>query len=70
MQLAPDLIPVAGLEETSFEEMLSSVGFAVRQIPTKQLHPEYQGGQYKILQACRLGPEADSNGTMVQSVGQ
>ena len=42
--------------------MLASAGFAVLHVPVSQLHPEYQGGEYWVLRACRLGPapEADT----------
>ena len=33
--------------------MLAAAGFAVSHVPVKQLHSEYQSGDYVVLRACR-----------------
>ena len=44
---------IAGRGEKTFEAMLSSAGFAVSRVPVRQLHEEYQSGDYVVLRACR-----------------
>ena len=39
--------------------MLSSAGFAVSHVPVRQLHPEYQSGDYVVLRACRYDAARD-----------
>ena len=40
--------------------MLSSAGFAVSRVPLRQLHEEYQSGDYVVLRACRYDAAQDS----------
>ncbi len=45
-----------GRGEADFEALLAASGFAVRHVPTAQLHEEYRGGEYCVLRACLLDP--------------
>ena len=45
-----------GRGEAEFEALLAASGFAVRHVPTAQLHEEYRGGEYRVLRACLLDP--------------
>ena len=35
--------------------MLAERDFAVERVPCSMLHPEYQGGEYRVLRACKRG---------------
>ena len=48
--------------------MLSSAGFAVSRVPVRQLHEEYQGGDYVVLRACRYDAARVPGSARPQSV--
>ena len=45
-----------GRGEAEVEALLAASGFAVRRVPTAQLHEEYRGGEYCVIRACLLDP--------------
>ena len=44
----------AGLQEGGFLTLLEGAGFAVQEVPQRQLAPEYQTGSYRVVRACRI----------------
>ncbi len=46
---------LSGRGEDTFENMLAEREFAVMRVPTEMLHEEYQGGEYRVLRACKRG---------------
>ena len=44
-----------GRGEEEFEALLAGRDFAVERVPLGMLHAEYQGGEYRVLRACKRG---------------
>lgn len=49
------LCPLAGLKEDSLLELLEGRGFALAEVPQRQLGEEYrEAGCYQVVRACRI----------------
>lgn len=49
------VVVLPGRGEEEFEAMLADRDFAVERVPLGMLHTEYQGGEYRVLRACKRG---------------